>query len=233
MSWHYSQALVEACSEVDSSDGELLRLLKSVSSSGPPSCDDKRKAISTSSQSGMMLEHSTGNRFVDEWILSLEAFPASLTVSLELCGKNRIKEIYGLRPSELYKTLHLDTCSWKMSLNYLLGTTSEKSSRVWPSAGILFSMQLYQRPQLERITNELEFGSQELLPTPLARDWKDTGRSGIRDRRQRMDTLPRVLGGSVNPDYSEWMMGWPIGWTALSPLETDKFQEWLELHGSY
>jgi hypothetical protein len=37
--------------------------------------------------------------------------------------------------------------------------------------------------------------------------------------------------GPKNPEYIEWLMGWPIGMTALEPLEMDKFQKWLELHG--
>ena len=43
--------------------------------------------------------------------------------------------------------------------------------------------------------------------------------------------LPRVVGGQLNPDWVEWLMGWPIGWTDLKPLATDRFQEWLRLHG--
>jgi hypothetical protein len=31
--------------------------------------------------------------------------------------------------------------------------------------------------------------------------------------------------------WLELIMGWPIGWTALEPLATAKFQRWLELHG--
>lgn len=37
--------------------------------------------------------------------------------------------------------------------------------------------------------------------------------------------------GQLNPDWVEWLMGWPIGWTALGPLATDRFQRWLRLHG--
>ncbi len=37
--------------------------------------------------------------------------------------------------------------------------------------------------------------------------------------------------GSLNPPWVEWLMGWPIGWTDLKPLETGKFQKWLRLHG--
>ena len=37
--------------------------------------------------------------------------------------------------------------------------------------------------------------------------------------------------GQLNPEWVEWLMGWPIGWTALEPLATDRFQRWLRLHG--
>jgi hypothetical protein len=29
-------------------------------------------------------------------------------------------------------------------------------------------------------------------------------------------------GGSLNPTWVEWLMGWPLGWTDLKPLATDK-----------
>ena len=32
-------------------------------------------------------------------------------------------------------------------------------------------------------------------------------------------------------NFAEWMMGWPIGHTVLQPLETDKYQLWLQQHG--
>lgn len=34
----------------------------------------------------------------------------------------------------------------------------------------------------------------------------------------------------VNPDFWESLMGWPIGWTGIAPLATDKTQEWLQQH---
>lgn len=34
----------------------------------------------------------------------------------------------------------------------------------------------------------------------------------------------------LNPDWCEWLMGWPIGHTALKPLGTDKFREWRQQH---
>lgn len=38
-------------------------------------------------------------------------------------------------------------------------------------------------------------------------------------------------GGLLNPNWEEWLMGWPIGHTALKPLETDKLAEWYRWHG--
>lgn len=33
----------------------------------------------------------------------------------------------------------------------------------------------------------------------------------------------KISGGKLNPDWVEWLMGWPIGWTDLKPLGTDRF----------
>jgi len=36
--------------------------------------------------------------------------------------------------------------------------------------------------------------------------------------------------GPLNPEWVEWLMGWPLGWTDLKPLEMDKFHEWQQQH---
>jgi hypothetical protein len=48
--------------------------------------------------------------------------------------------------------------------------------------------------------------------------------------RKHMDQLPNAVvygtdkkpTGSLNPDWVEWIMGWPIGWTRLEPIELDE-----------
>ena len=43
-------------------------------------------------------------------------------------------------------------------------------------------------------------------------------------------TTPRTDAESLaplNPEWVEWLMGWPIGWTALDPLVEDRLKEWL------
>ena len=78
-------------------------------------------------------------------------------------------------------------------------------------------------------------------PTPSATDHKGSGVTG--DLRDRLDyavergatktntySVPQS-GGQLNPTWVEWLMGWPLGWTALEPLEMDKYQQWCEQHG--
>jgi len=45
--------------------------------------------------------------------------------------------------------------------------------------------------------------------------------------------LLEKLDGQVNPEFAEWFMGWPMGWTALQPLAMDKFRQWLRSHGKH
>ena len=45
----------------------------------------------------------------------------------------------------------------------------------------------------------------------------------------RMDKT--TVGGKLNPMWVEWLMGWPLGWTDLKRLETDKFHFAQQQHG--
>ena len=47
------------------------------------------------------------------------------------------------------------------------------------------------------------------------------------------DGLATQVGGKLNPTWVEWLMGWPLGWTDLKPLEMDKYQQWRQQHGIY
>ena len=66
------------------------------------------------------------------------------------------------------------------------------------------------------------------FPTPTVQDAKNNGSPSQMDRNT--PPLNAVAGGSLNPPWVEWLMGWPLGWTDLKPLETDKFQQWRRLH---
>lgn len=40
-------------------------------------------------------------------------------------------------------------------------------------------------------------------------------------------------GGQLNPTWTEWLLGWPLEWTALKPLATAKFRQWRQLHSGF
>ena len=76
----------------------------------------------------------------------------------------------------------------------------------------------------------------QMWPTASARDWKDNPGSWMYDatnpdgsERKREDQLPRAVyakdqvkpgGGQLNPEFVEWLMGYPIGYTDLKDWET-------------
>jgi hypothetical protein len=37
---------------------------------------------------------------------------------------------------------------------------------------------------------------------------------------------PEELNGTLNPEWVEWLMGWPRGWTDLGPLNPQTFRAW-------
>jgi hypothetical protein len=57
-------------------------------------------------------------------------------------------------------------------------------------------------------------GAARQWPTPNARDWK-----GSPGPAHEAYSLPREIGGQLNPTWVEWLMGFPLGWSALQPLE--------------
>lgn len=68
-----------------------------------------------------------------------------------------------------------------------------------------------------------------LLPTPTAQDAKNN--AGQAQYKRNTWPLNVIAGGSLNPTWIAWLMGWPHGWTDCAPLGMDKYQRWLRLHG--
>lgn len=69
-----------------------------------------------------------------------------------------------------------------------------------------------------------------LLPTLTAQDAKNNG--GPAQFRRNTLPLNALLGGPLNPEWCEWLMGWPLGWTDLNPLGTGRYQQWLQQHSA-
>lgn len=66
--------------------------------------------------------------------------------------------------------------------------------------------------------NPTLLGKARNLPTPKASDH----RIGMEERYgpgKRRSNLNDASGGKLNPTWVEWLMGFPLGWTALAPSE--------------
>ena len=86
-----------------------------------------------------------------------------------------------------------------------------------------------------------------MFPTPRSRDYKDSVKTvpPSRVRNPGQATLGQYIainqteeetnpdGGTLNPMWVEWLMGFPLGWTDLKPLEMHKFQQWQNSHGRF
>ena len=71
----------------------------------------------------------------------------------------------------------------------------------------------------------------KMWSTPTCHD--RNGQSGAKRGRnaQGGECLAQQVGGTLNPMWVEWLMGWSVGWIDCELLETDKFQQWLRSHG--
>ena len=68
-----------------------------------------------------------------------------------------------------------------------------------------------------------------MWPTPTAHNAKETNAPS--EAARNTPTLAAQAGGALNPDWVEWLMGWPIGHTALKRLETAKSRNARQRHG--
>ena len=94
--------------------------------------------------------------------------------------------------------------------------------------------------QLDTLGRRVRNGGQQTRrtwPTATAQEGRYSGEYGSPGwaagvAKNHLGNVVQVPGaGALNPDWVEWLMGWPIGWTALKPLETARFQAWFDSHG--
>jgi hypothetical protein len=77
-----------------------------------------------------------------------------------------------------------------------------------------------------------------MWPTPAASDNRDRGNRSTPAIKRRIEKGKQVMlsmavsseSGRLSPDWVEWLMAWPIGWSDLQPLAMDKFHEWQQQH---
>ena len=76
------------------------------------------------------------------------------------------------------------------------------------------------------------------LATFVKRSWttpsaSDAGRGGTITENMTGRSLRQEVGGTLNPDWVEWLMGWPVGWTDVSQNCNENAGHWLEQKNSW
>ena len=68
--------------------------------------------------------------------------------------------------------------------------------------------------KIKRMKTPEEFALMEMFPTPTSRDWR-SGKASLATMERNSRPLSEAIGGSLNPPWVEWLMGFPTGWTDL------------------
>ena len=113
--------------------------------------------------------------------------------------------------------------------------TGGTGSGLWPTPTVHGN---YNRKGLSATSGDGLATAVSRFPTPtacmskgssLASLTRKSGRSMVNDRLDH--NVMASHGGSLNPTWVEWLMGWPLAWTDLKPSGTDKFRQWQNSHG--
>lgn len=134
----------------------------------------------------------------------------------------------GLKWSESFAMLNPDTSSWRTHQCSLFEDL-EESFVTWPDSGMMRNGACWELETPARLINETESGSWATPQASDARKVVSTFGSTLRNRKN----IPELgtVAGWINPELSEWLMGWPPKWTDLERLEMDKFLLWQRWHG--
>ncbi len=225
MSWHYllgleAESWAGPC--LDGAPGVLSKLIPTVDPSYSP---DSGMECCPASQSGTMSAHSTGLHGEDRSMSSAEDFRAKTLARPEkVKGSAESDPAFGLRWPELSLRYDRDSSSWKIHPCLFPGdwTASCQTLPVW---GLMRCGELSERTTWELITKGIGSGSwptprcQMTRPVRMRTDRKNANLEEVVAERNATTIAAQV--GGLNPTWVEWLMGWPLGWTDLRPLETD------------
>jgi hypothetical protein len=154
---------------------------------------------------------SIGAPLADATLWPLDS-PVRTRVTLDVVPASMAsRRDYGLRSPAAFATFDPGSSSWRTSLVSLLGDSAEWSA-TWPLSGMTRSGTAYRRRPSAPRTYERALG---FWPTPVASEAKRTT-----PYKQGGHSLSFVLGGTPNPRWTEWLMGFPAGWLELSTSRT-------------
>lgn len=230
MSYTYLLEQGEEFSAESFSDIPAYVLSKLSLTEGKSCSNDSATECSRNSQSGTTSEPLMESHGEIESISCVEDFRAKESASQEKDSDSttRVPDC-GPKWRGWFARWDHKACSWRTPQPSLFGD-SDECSVIWPRWGMMRGGECFPLDTLALPTGVKGFGS---LPTPR----KSRGWTNCNVSVERKDCITTVilghpeLGMRPHPNFVEWMMGFPIGWTELKPLEMDKFQQWLDSHG--
>lgn len=234
MSWLFSQVLVEEFSVASCLGGQPSVQLNVMPTQHKFWRNDKTIDASDHSLFGLTLRVLTEDHGQELLMSYRAAFRARISARRERALDSMASEAdFGPKWRGSFARFNLDTSTWKTPQCSLLGG-SEEFSETWPVWGSMRNGECWALTTPMLRTREKESG---FLPTPdasMGARGASTNKTNRRpDGSKRQVTINDIVGGRPNPTWTEWVMGWPIGWTDLKPLETDRFQEWRQQHGIF
>lgn len=263
MSWLFSQALVEEFSAATCSAGEPSAQLNVMPTPHKFSRQDKTMEPSDLSRFGLtfaVLTEDRGEALLTWYRAGFraktsaqQALARELMASDPAYGGKWVESSVRYDPASSTWRTHL--CLWDEALQWSSVTLpkwgmtragvlwepttlprlmSASASGLWPTpTASLGTKGGRVTPRKGREGGTLiEAVSARMYATPTARDWR-SGKASQETMDRNSRPLSEQVGGLLNPTWVEWLMGWPIGWTALQPLATAKFREWQQQHSIF
>jgi hypothetical protein len=237
MSWLFSQVLVEEYLGENFSDGEQSALSNGNNIPQAYCAPDKMTEFSRLSRFGITFKPLTEIRGEELLTLYLEGFHAKTSQLQEMeMGLTENDQECGEKWHGLLARFDQDSHLWRTVQCSLLEDLNE-SLQTLPRWGMTVGGALYLLPTLVQNIEENESGL-SLIPTPTSSTGGPNHNSPttISGKRFTMNlagyaqSTSQVI-GQLNPTWVEWLMGWPLGWTDLKPLEMDKFHCVPQQHG--
>lgn len=236
MSWHFSQAVVEAYSVGNCSGGKRFVRSKMIRIASLLCVNDKMTAFLRRSRSGMTCGPFTVKRGAAILTWFREGFLARTFRVPEKAQELRAQDQdYGSKWQGSFARWNPASCSWKTPQLSLAGDLTEYSE-TWPRWGMMRNGACWELETPLGYVGVRESGS---WPRPTAtmgqRGWGQTNERNENRYSEKVKANvfheQALWGWRPRIELLEWIMSWPIGWTALKPLATDKIQQWLRSHG--
>lgn len=200
---------------------------------------------------GLTCDHSMADRGVKSWISSQLASHASHSAKLGSKKGQKMKGTYGPKSSGSLAKLNLQSSSWKtcqtslitqerLSLQiwpkwgivsdgellehqtpkHLIDVRGGSVSRFIPTPTCMDSS-FQGKIRTQAIESNFKRGVSlplyvRLFPKPTA-----TANQACESMRLKEASFDNLPNGKLNPNWIEWLMGWPIGWTASAHVETE------------